>query len=206
MCSSVKVLSGNQTMRVWKDVYTPAEDSFLLADNLTIRKGDHVLDVGTGCGLLAILAASSAAKVVATDINPNAVRCAKENAEMNCVRDKISFVQGDLMAPIRIGEKFDLILFNAPYLPSCNKEEESSWLGRAWAGGTSGRHVINRFISESPKFLSPTGIILMIQSTLSGLEETTSQFKKQGLKTDIVAQNDLPLFETIILFKAGWFK
>lgn len=205
MCSSVKVFSGNQTVRVWKDVYTPAEDTFLLADNLSVRKSDHVLDVGTGCGLLAMLAAPSAADVVATDINPNAVRCAKENAEMNGVRDKISFVQGDLMAPIRIGEKFDLILFNAPYLPSSNKED-SSWLGRAWAGGTNGRQVIDRFISESPRFLSPNGRILMIQSTLSGAEETVSQFKNQGLKADIIAQNDLPLFETIILLRAEWSK
>jgi release factor glutamine methyltransferase len=203
MCSSVKVFSGNQTMRVWKDVYTPAEDTFLLADNLSVRRSDHVLDVGTGCGLLAMLAAHRAVDVVATDVNPNAVRCAKENAEMNGVRDKISFVQGDLMAPIRIGATFDLILFNAPYLPSSNKED-ASWLGRAWAGGTNGRQVIDRFISESPRFLSPTGRILMIQSTLSGSEETISQFKNQGLKADIVAQNDLPLFETIILFKAEW--
>lgn len=203
MCSSVKVFSGNQTMRVWKDVYTPAEDTFLLADNLSVRRSDHVLDVGTGCGLLAMLAAPRAVDVVATDVNPNAVRCAKENAEMNGVREKISFVQGDLMAPIRIGATFDLILFNAPYLPSSNKED-ASWLGRAWAGGTNGRQVIDRFISESPRFLSPTGRILMIQSTLSGSEETISQFKNQGLKADIVAQNDLPLFETIILFKAEW--
>lgn len=205
MCSSVKVFSGNQTMRVWKDVYTPAEDTFLLADNLSVRRSDHVLDVGTGCGLLAMLAAHRAVDVVATDVNPNAVRCAKENAEMNDVRDKISFVQGDLMAPIRIGATFDLILFNAPYLPSSNKED-ASWLGRAWAGGTNGRQVIDRFISESPRFLSPTGRILMIQSTLSGSEETISQFKNQGLKADIVGQNDLPLFETIILFKAEWSK
>jgi len=63
-----------------ENVYEPAEDTFLLAENLKVEPEDFVLDMGTGCGILAVLAAKKARKVVAVDINPYAIECAKKNA------------------------------------------------------------------------------------------------------------------------------
>ena len=68
---------------VWENVYEPAEDCFLFAENLEVERGAQVIDVGTGCGILGILAADTAAEVVAIDLNPYAVRCAKENSKLN---------------------------------------------------------------------------------------------------------------------------
>ena len=65
-------------------VYEPAEDTFLLVENLKVGQEDVVLDMGTGCGVLAVLVADKAKKVVATDINPYAIDCAKKNAKRNC--------------------------------------------------------------------------------------------------------------------------
>ena len=73
----------NYVFNVWENVYEPAEDSFLFAENLDVEKGAKVLDVGTGCGMLGILAAEKADHVVAVDLNPYAVGCAKENAKLN---------------------------------------------------------------------------------------------------------------------------
>ena len=81
-----RVHFGNYVFNVWENVYEPAEDSFLFAENLDVEKGAQVLDVGTGCGMLGILAAEKAGNVVAVDLNPYAVRCAKENAALNNVR------------------------------------------------------------------------------------------------------------------------
>jgi len=196
-----KVFFFDYVFHVSENVYEPAEDSFLFAENLVVGKGDVVLDMGTGCGILGIIAAGKASKVVAVDVNPYGVRCAEENAKLNSVLDKIFFVQGDLFTAIRIGEKFDLILFNAPYLPSEDTEDDS-WLGRAWSGGVTGRQVIDRFIHEAPKYLKRDGRVFLMQSTLSGFNETVRKFEENGLKASVIAEQALPFFETIVLVGA----
>ena len=113
-----RVFFGDFVFVVDENVYEPAEDSFLFAENLDVKEGERVLDMGTGCGILGILAAKKASSVVAVDVNPHAVHCAQENAKLYNVRSKMDFVQGDLFAPLRKEEKFDVILFNAPYLPA----------------------------------------------------------------------------------------
>jgi release factor glutamine methyltransferase len=199
--SSKKVFFGDYVFHVTENVYEPAEDSFLFAENLPVATGDRVVDMGTGCGILGVIAATKADEVVAVDINPYAVRCAKENAELNHVAEKMSFVQGDLFSSITAGERFDLVLFNAPYLPS-DDEDEDSWLARSWTGGVSGRNVIDRFISGAPKHLEPNGEILLVQSTLSDVEETLSRFAGSRLRAEVVASQILPLFEQIVLIRA----
>jgi release factor glutamine methyltransferase len=199
--SNRRIFFANCVFQVGENVYEPAEDSFLFAENLQVREKERVIDMGTGCGILGILAAAKADEVLAVDINPYAVSCAKENAKLNHASDKISLTQGDLFGPIRVGGRFGLILFNAPYLPS-EEVGESSWLARAWAGGASGRDVIDSFIREAPKYLKQNCEILLMQSTLSNVEETFRRFKERGLTVKIVAKRDLPLFETIVLLKA----
>jgi len=181
-------------------VYEPAEDTFLLAENLKVEEKEAVLDMGTGCGILAVLAAKKAEKVVATDINPYAIKCAKKNAKMNGVEEKIEFRLGDLFQPIRPDETFSLILFNAPYLPS-EPYEGRSWIGRAWAGGSSGRKVIDRFIMDAPEFLTVDGRILLVQSSLSDIDKTLERFDEAGLRARAVAEVEFP-FERIALIEA----
>ncbi|MDH5664428.1 MAG: class I SAM-dependent methyltransferase [Candidatus Bathyarchaeota archaeon] len=185
---------------VHEKVYEPAEDTFLLVENLKVEEKEVVLDMGTGCGILAVLAAKKAKKVVATDINPYAIKCAEKNAKMNCVEDKIEFRLGDLFQPIRPHETFSLILFNAPYLPS-EPYEERSWIGRAWAGGPSGREVIDRFITNAPEFLTVDGQILLVQSSLSDIDKTMDRFDETGLGARVVAEVEFP-FEKIALIEA----
>lgn len=167
---------------------------------MTVEEGETVADIGTGCGILGIIAAKEAESVLATDINPFAIHCAKENAKLNHTEDKMFFVQGDLFGPLRTKERFNLILFNAPYLPS-ERTEDRSWLRRAWDGGSTGGQIINRFLREAPKYLRRDGRILLMQSTLSSLSSTIHRCEKENLKVRIIAERPLPFFETVTLMR-----
>jgi release factor glutamine methyltransferase len=181
-------------------VYEPAEDTFLLAEKMTVKEDDTVLDMGTGCGILAVLVAEKAKNVVAVDINPYAIDCAVKNAEMNGAKEKITFRHGDLFHPIKQNESFSVILFNAPYLPS-EPDEEKSWIGKAWAGGPNGRKILDRFIMGAPNFLAAGGMIQLVQSSLSNVDRTIQMFSESNLRAMVVAQVKVA-FESIVLVEA----
>lgn len=191
------------SFEIWEDVYEPAEDTFLIADALkqVAQPRNTVLDVGTGCGILAIIAAEKAYKVVAIDVNPHAVACAKYNAEKNNVAENIDVRQGNLFQPVRKAEKFDVIVFNAPYLPS-SPEEEKTWLERAWAGGPKGRRLIDQFIAKAPEYLKKQGKILLVQSSLADVDKTLRMFSERKLEASVIAEKKEP-FEKIVVIRAS---
>jgi release factor glutamine methyltransferase len=198
-----RVFYADLSLDVYEEVYEPAEDTFLIADvlNQTVAEGETVLDVGTGCGILAVIASKKAKKVVATDVNPHAVECAKQNAEASRVLSKMQVRLGDLFEPISETEKFSMIVFNAPYLPS-TQSEHRSWRGRAWAGGSTGRRIIDRFMRDAPSHLTTKGRILLVQSTLSDVKETLRKFREMGLDAKVVAEKKAA-FETIVVIQAS---
>ncbi len=146
-----------------------------------IPPGSDVLELGTGSGINAIFAAQWARRVLAVDINPEAVRCARINALLNRVEDRMEVREGDLFAPIR-GERFDVILFNPPFF----KGEARDALGQAFFG--SG--MAARFAHDLPRHLKPDGCCLLILST-SGDEAAFLNGFAEELEVSILAQRTL---------------
>jgi release factor glutamine methyltransferase len=199
-----RIITFNNLKFILNDnVYEPAEDSFLFANNLSVSAGDKVLDMGTGCGILGILSAEKSQEVIGIDINPYAIYYAKRNAELNNVIDRVSFIQGDLFDPIAETETFDLIMFNAPYLPK-KDYKPLSWIERAWAGGIDGRNIIDAFLEKIDKYLSKSGRLLLLQSNLSDIDKTIFYFNKKNLNTKIIADLKLAFFEKIVIIEASY--
>jgi release factor glutamine methyltransferase len=195
----MKFLFRGLEFTVWPTVYEPAEDSVMMAENLRLDPGERVLDLGTGCGILAILAALMGGEVVATDVNPDAISCAGENARRHGVANRIDLRLGSLFDPVR-GEKFDLILFNPPYLPTAPDERDGSPLELAWDGGDEGRSVIDRFLEGLPDHMSSRGRAMFLHSSLSGERRTVEAMEKAGLRWRVLCRRKL-FFEELILFE-----
>lgn len=96
-------------------VHPPKPVSFLLGQAVLeeVRESDRVLDMGTGSGCNAVLAASKSRDVLAVDINPDAVRCAAMNARLNRVEDKITVRLSDVFS--EVDQRFDLVIFDPPF-------------------------------------------------------------------------------------------
>jgi release factor glutamine methyltransferase len=200
-----KAFFGEYIFQICSNVYEPAEDSYLFAENLHVKLGARVLDMGTGSGILGIIASKFAQEVLAVDLSPHAVQCAKQNALRNGVSGNMSFIQADLFTSFKDSAKFSLILFNAPYLPSEFKED-SSWISNAWVGGLTGRLVIDDFISQAGRHLEKNGEVLLMQSNLAGVNKTLKNFVDIGMKAETVASLSLPFFESLALIKAEYVK
>jgi len=186
-------------IQVSENVYKPAEDSFLIADQIQDKRVKRALDLGTGCGILALICAEEAEEVVATDLNPYAVDCTKKNAQRNGLEHKIDFLIGDLFSPLTEGEVFDLIIFNPPYLPAIDSSSSDDYMSLSWYGGKNGRLVIERFLHQFPNFLKREGELLLVQSSLSGIEATLEKLHANGFKVEIVATKHFQFEEIAVI-------
>ncbi|WP_407423169.1 HemK2/MTQ2 family protein methyltransferase [Methanobrevibacter sp.] len=181
------------------NVYVPAEDSYLLADNLLIKEGQSVLEIGTGSGIVAMYASKLTDKITVTDINFDACQLAEKNFKANGI-ENIEVLFGNLFEPVK-NRKFDVILFNTPYLPTEDSEVLEDTINYAFDGGLNGRKVIDAFLNEVRNHLNDGGIVQLIQSSLSGNEETLDILDKLGFIAEI-AESEHYFFEDITLINA----
>ena len=180
-------------------VYIPSDDTFLLAENLEIKEGQSVLEIGTGSGLVSMYASLLTDDVTATDINYNALELAEKNFKLNNIGTiKLEF--GDLFEPVK-DKKFDVILFNTPYLPTDSDDIINDDLNYAFDGGLDGRKVIDRFINQVSNHLNDKGIVQIIQSSLSDNDRTLHMFDRNGFIAEIAASEKF-FFEEIVLINA----
>ena len=178
------------TFEIHPEVYDPAEDSFQLLEAIQVKKGDTVLEIGTGCGVVALACAQIGANIVCSDINPYAVELTKRNYELNKshIKGNVDIREGDLFSVLEPEEQFDCIVFNPPYLPT--KAEDriggTDWFDVATDGGTSGLKITKRFIEEARKYLHKNGHIYLVFSSLSDRNAFNNIISKAGFQAEIV--------------------
>jgi release factor glutamine methyltransferase len=198
-------------------IYQPADDSCLFQEFLenyfstiynlqsTTYPKTKFLDMGTGSGILAKTASKflNPKNIIATDINPEAIK--------QLQKEKFQAIQSDLFQVLKKNDqlgrspkttnyqlpttnyiKFDIIVFNAPYLPQDPREPKDSQL--ATTGGPRGDETPLKFLTQAKSHLNPNGKIFLLISSL------TPQNKiKKFWKYKIVARKKIFMEELLIL-------
>jgi release factor glutamine methyltransferase len=143
----------------------------LVAEALTIlksRPSARVLDLGCGSGCIAISIAhqKNDAHVVAVDISPDALTVARRNAAKHRVADRVTFLHGDLFSPLDVGDRFDLIVSNPPYVAhdefaTLQAEVRDHEPRIALDGGPDGLEFYRRIAARVTEFLKEGGRLLL---------------------------------------------
>ncbi|MGV8086097.1 MAG: methyltransferase [Candidatus Woesearchaeota archaeon] len=196
-------------------IYEPQEDSYLLAKEVKKYSRGNVLDMGAGSGIQGISALENknTKKVLFVDINPNAIGYIKkyfkdnkniknvDNAEniknannvkdiktINNIKDYfVLFKVSNLYSKISIRDKFDTIIFNPPYLPEDEFDNEKL----ITTGGENGSEIIEQFLIQSKNHLNIDGQILLLFSSLTDKGKVDEIIRCQGYNKNLIAKQNL---------------
>jgi release factor glutamine methyltransferase len=149
-------------------IYQPSEDSYLMQRILQeqlpplLKENSELilLEIGTGSGIHLETALQSGVKkqnIFSSDIDIKSVN--------HCNSLGFNCIQSDLFSKITKSKKFDIIIFNPPYLPEDSREPKESQI--ATTGGKKGSEIINRFLKQAKNYLKENGKIFLITSSLS---------------------------------------
>lgn len=177
------VVVNGQPIRVLPDVFPPRGDTALLIQNLTIPDGAAVLDVGTGTGVLAVMACQmGASRCIALDINPAAVRNAEANRTHLGLAERLDIRLSDGLAELRNDERFDLVIANLPgrAAPASDHVEAAQWD----EGFATHRH----FFAGIGAHLEPGGRIVMTKANYPEINDVLAIAERQGLLARVLAK------------------
>lgn len=190
------------TLNDCKHVYLPDEDTFLLIDSLTMLSKElhprSFVEIGSGSGVVSVHILQVFTEILvghAVDISPYAVDMTRRTAALNnvslCVHEGSFFEPLDACAENSETEKFDLIVFNPPYVPSSEADPSLGPLDLALAGGKNGSEVIIRFLEALPSHLSTDGHCIMVAIEANDIAALEQCGKIKGLTMRILAEKRL---------------
>ncbi len=166
----------------FKNVYEPAEDTFLLIDSITNDLDKNKLfnpiksiEIGCGNGLVSCCYLDIIKKENITlekhfciDINKDALNLTEKLIKNYNLNNNVYFIESDLFSNFKNNEKFDIIIFNPPYVTTDDDEYkralEKKDIYASWAGGKKGSETIFKFISQLKNFIKEDSIIYLLLS------------------------------------------
>jgi release factor glutamine methyltransferase len=172
--------------KVAEGAQPPKAGSLLFCRHLAFRPGERVLEIGTGIGLAAVLAARAGSRVVATDVVPAAVACARDNAILNGVGERIEVRLGDCYGPVA-GMTFELICASPPQMPTPPGRERDDAAAMADNGGPDGWALLDRIIAGAPAHLDSGGRLVFTLFAFLGLGAALRKLEAAGLEPSVVA-------------------
>ncbi|NQT73308.1 MAG: peptide chain release factor N(5)-glutamine methyltransferase [Chloroflexi bacterium] len=198
--------------QVTRETLIPRPETELIVEKVISLKERHsfeiniIVDVGTGCGAIAVALAVTMpdVKVTAIDISHGALEVAALNAKRHDVFKKIRFVEGDLLEPL--AESVDIIVANLPYV----REQDMGILGDdvrrfepelALSGGVDGMDFIERLMNQSCSKLNTMGIIILEispEQRTSVVNIANQCFPKANVEilTDLIGHDRVVCIET----------
>ena len=172
--------------------FRPSTISTLLADALQVEPDDVVIDVGCGSGVLAIIAAKLGAKrVFAVDKSPDVVKVGTRNAIAHGVKDRVTFLQGDLFDPIREVQA-DVIIGDVSGVPD-DLADDSGWFPTKGVGGPRGSELPIRMLEQARQHLRPMGKLLLPTGSLQDEASILDQARTLYGKIRALADRPIPL-------------
>ena len=167
-------------------VYEPREDSFMLKKWVKELVKGKVLEIGCGSGVLMEAALKKTKNVQGVDVDKEAVKF--------CKKKGLNVKESDLFSNVK--GRFDFIIFNPPYLPKGEGEEDY----RDLIGGDKGYEVIERFFKEVKDYLEKEGKVLILFSSLTNKEKVDSIIEKNGFKFKLLEEESL-FFEMLYVYE-----
>ncbi|MEN2974519.1 MAG: HemK2/MTQ2 family protein methyltransferase [Candidatus Caldarchaeales archaeon] len=175
-------------------VYRPSFTSILIAKNIPDLDGLDVLDIGTGSGILTIVASKlKARKIIATDISTRALKNAYENFKINNVWNA-ELRLGSIYQPLK-DEKFNLIISNPPMTPSDKPAPRYTW------GGHDGRRILDEVIRGAPKYLKNGGRLIIPTISIIGIGKTYRTLLDHGFKVKVLDYGYHPFSRRLLSLK-----
>ena len=165
-------------------VQPPKAGSLFFCRHLDFRSGEAVLEIGAGLGLAAVLAAKAGARVVATDVVPEAVEAIRLNALLNGV--DVDARLGDCWVPVA-GERFDLVCTNPPQMPTPPGRERQDAVAAADNCGRDGWEIIDRVLEGARDHLQPRGRVIFSIFAFLGKKRAFAKLEALSFTPSIVA-------------------
>ena len=169
-------------------MYEPREDSYLLKKHIKDYARGDVLEIGTGSGILAKETSNYSEKVIAVDLDKEAIKYAIKHSN----NPNISYLYSDMFQNVK--SKYDLIICNPPYLPTNEKAPDT-----ALDGGKKGWEWSEKFLSQANNFLKTDGKILFLFSSLTNKDKIDELIFKYGFESKKIDEEKL-FFEKLYVY------